>query len=470
MPFTLTQFTIHGLHGERTIRIPIRDNRIVMVGVNGLGKTTVVNLLYLVLSKQWDRALEYDFSAIDIEFNGNRLLIPRKARATTKADAARFRRALSRYFPTSIFHRIIESPEFDILAQGNLLTTSDIAQWAVRLNVAPGTLVKVWQQLTPHRRPFDEAALAEADELLKPALKTNQVLYLPTYRRIEKDLSLIFPDLEEHIQAFNRRRSVEARGGGRSYIELVEFGMEDVETTFRRVRDELNISARVELNSLAGGYLRDVIRGEGHTYDPGLFQDLDENTVVTILNRVEEKTLSETDKQLLRTVIHKIRQNPVQPVAQNEQYIAHFFSKLVAVHKALLSREEAISRFVRVCDKYLTGKQLVYEDKNYKINVLLDSGRPITLRDLSSGEKQIVSLFSHLYLQSEGDAFLLIDEPELSLSVAWQKSLLPDLLETDRCAFLAAVTHSPFIFDNSLEPYAVDLAECIERSPSNELS
>jgi len=42
MSLAIEKFTIRGLHGARDYDIPIRDNKIVMVGVNGLGKTTVV--------------------------------------------------------------------------------------------------------------------------------------------------------------------------------------------------------------------------------------------------------------------------------------------------------------------------------------------------------------------------------------------------------------------------------------------
>jgi hypothetical protein len=41
----------------------------------------------------------------------------------------------------------------------------------------------------------------------------------------------------------------------------------------------------------------------------------------------------------------------------------------------------------------------------------------LAMRTLSSGEKQIVSLFSHLYLSGQQLFFVIIDEPELSLSV-----------------------------------------------------
>jgi ABC-type branched-subunit amino acid transport system ATPase component len=40
----ITRFVIRGLHRSRDYTIEIANNKIVMVGVNGLGKTTVVNL------------------------------------------------------------------------------------------------------------------------------------------------------------------------------------------------------------------------------------------------------------------------------------------------------------------------------------------------------------------------------------------------------------------------------------------
>ena len=75
----------------------------------------------------------------------------------------------------------------------------------------------------------------------------------------------------------------------------------------------------------------------------------------------------------------------------------------------------------------------------------------INFQDLSSGEKQIVSLFSHLFLDDNDSVFVFIDEPELSLSVDWQKSLLPDIATSPKFSGLLATTHSPFVFDNELE-------------------
>ena len=86
----------------------------------------------------------------------------------------------------------------------------------------------------------------------------------------------------------------------------------------------------------------------------------------------------------------------------------------------------------------------------------------LQLRMLSSGEKQIVSLFSHIYLSGDKNYFVIIDEPELSLSVPWQERFLPDIINTERCTGMIAVTHSPFIWENALEPYVHPLSEFVE--------
>lgn len=49
---------------------------------------------------------------------------------------------------------------------------------------------------------------------------------------------------------------------------------------------------------------------------------------------------------------------------------------------------------------------------------------------------------------------VLIDEPELSLSIDWQQKFLPDILKAPSCEQLIAITHSPFTFENELDRYA----------------
>jgi len=78
MSLQLTRFAVFGLHGKFDIDIPIYDNRLILVGVNGLGKTTVVNLIYFLLTAQWGRLLETEFASIAIRVNEQDLEVSRQ--------------------------------------------------------------------------------------------------------------------------------------------------------------------------------------------------------------------------------------------------------------------------------------------------------------------------------------------------------------------------------------------------------
>ena len=77
----------------------------------------------------------------------------------------------------------------------------------------------------------------------------------------------------------------------------------------------------------------------------------------------------------------------------------------------------------------------------------------IPLSSLSSGEQHELVLHYDLLFRVPTNTIVLIDEPELSLHVAWQKRFLPDLLKivdlTDFDAIIA--THSPFIVGDKTE-------------------
>ncbi|WP_455031712.1 AAA family ATPase [Oribacterium sp.] len=86
-----------------------------------------------------------------------------------------------------------------------------------------------------------------------------------------------------------------------------------------------------------------------------------------------------------------------------------------------------------------------------------NDNRKIDLNHLSSGEKQLISLFNYIYLSTVDECMIIIDEPELSLSVEWQESILEDVKKSGKCGSLIAATQSPFIYNNSLKTMARSL-------------
>jgi len=156
------------------------------------------------------------------------------------------------------------------------------------------------------------------------------------------------------------------------------------------------------------------------------------------------------------------------------KFLNYFLNKLGTVIEATRDVERSVEDFISSCNKYLSseeastslsrspivnidGKALRLNRQDLTVHVeTVPGGRRISLDALSSGEKQMISLFAKMFLY-EGDKIVLIDEPELSLSIDWQREILVDVLNAPQCRQVVAITHSPFVFENELEPFAQSL-------------
>ena len=123
-------------------------------------------------------------------------------------------------------------------------------------------------------------------------------------------------------------------------------------------------------------------------------------------------------------------------------YVEDNVSKL-SIFVELLQRVELLLRIVNSRFRNKT----IRADHRQGLVVVGHRGQPLELRALSSGEQQQIVLAYDLLFRVPPNTLVLIDEPELSLHVLWQKRFLPDLLEIVKVAGIDALiaTHSPFI-------------------------
>ena len=79
-----------------------------------------------------------------------------------------------------------------------------------------------------------------------------------------------------------------------------------------------------------------------------------------------------------------------------------------------------------------------------------DKGQFLELADLSSGEQQEVVMLYELLFKVQPGTLVLVDEPELSLHVVWQKEFLDDLFQILKLQDITIIiaTHSPQIINN----------------------
>ncbi|MGX0966050.1 ABC-type transport system involved in cytochrome c biogenesis ATPase subunit [Bradyrhizobium japonicum] len=462
----ISKFEIEGLFGDRDVTLPLEGNALLLVGPNGLGKSSVVNIFYYSISRQWKRLLDYNFERIHITINGDRWSLHRdelsglvEIQKLLSSSPSRLAGLVEKLLRTNLLEEFVsERPPFSFAFRKRFGAILEM----------PASEVSAFHRHLANRLSDEDSLFsgvrAAVEEKLTNAVP-SRVLYLPTYRRIEKDLRDIFPHFDERYRRIaGEVDALQAGRAGSSFLELVSFGMEDVRANVAKVTQGLRDYSLSQYNNLSASYLRDVIKGQATQYTARELNSLTDDDITKILNRVSEAALSADDKVTLRKKIKNIQNKKKNETDVNDRYLAHYFARLVAITSEISERESNIASFISVCNKYIEpSKSIVYDEVSFALKIVDDRERELDLSVLSSGEKQIVSLFSHMYLDDTREQIVVIDEPELSLSVPWQRMFLTDIMRTERTAFLLAVTHSPFVYDNELKPLAVDLRKLTTR-------
>ncbi|MCJ8155745.1 ATP-binding protein [Chryseobacterium sp. SSA4.19] len=75
----LKSFTIKGLFGNRNISIPFKEDVKILIGENGLGKTTALNMLYYTLTSKFFKLKDFDFKTLELSFtDGQKITIDKE--------------------------------------------------------------------------------------------------------------------------------------------------------------------------------------------------------------------------------------------------------------------------------------------------------------------------------------------------------------------------------------------------------
>lgn len=106
--------------------------------------------------------------------------------------------------------------------------------------------------------------------------------------------------------------------------------------------------------------------------------------------------------------------------------------------------------FVRVMNSMFINKDVSISATN-EIMIKTVRGRAMPIRALSSGEKQLLIIMGQALLQDCKPSIFIADEPELSLHVVWQERLVNYIREINPAAQVIFATHSPDIVGKYME-------------------
>lgn len=455
----IERFEITNLNGYKNLALETSHCVKIVAAENGTGKTTLLNALHGALTGKVKSLHALDFSELKIKFHGH--------------DEVRVGK--KDLFPTGIFksinsqaieelksYDISETDLFDLMAtleEDNVLETRETAAYKKVFSRSPYDHDETFDLCM---RAFDDYRDSNAYSgffsQVKEIIKDTKILYLPTFRRIEAEFS-------EYTPKRNRRapwtiRFEEQRpDASTSSDKLIWFGMQDVEEVLDSIKEKIKHTTFTAYSRISAQSLEDLI--SPYSRDPEPIGKDDEDFKVEL--SLVLARIGKTDTETASRISELIESEEINSVKYKS--LRNHLAQLIEIYKQTKVYEQSIENFATAINKYwiasaeesesIIEKKMVFDKlalEVYVENQITQKG--IKLGNLSSGEKQVISIFAKLYLNYSNKYIVLIDEPELSLSLAWQKLFLPDVLEAPTCAQLIAITHSPFIFANQLDPYA----------------
>jgi len=430
-----------------------QDSRVtVLIGINGTGKTTILRMIDRVAKGDFRKLYEEPFGTIGIgsgqaycEFTKMDGCIRARFRSTVKSSWRSYDVPIEfAGSPEKIRKEILDIEE-RIEYQNRRLR-----QLARRSDTED-----IEQQI--FSAEAERAYLAEMQEHLREQYHRSR--YETKRRLVERDTEEEAPAwLNDFLERFHchlisaerlyRRPSVSS--GGRRQRDEPESGSEETVLIYaRRLSKEIRKAQQLhsykslELNQ---NFMDEAFGSVEHHLEPKSWdeykKDLDE--IETVEQQLVSTGLLKGTKRapLPDTLKDRCKEAIVAGV------LATYIKGSKEMYSVFTDLLDKITMFTRLVNGHLTNKQIVIgAEEGYVVK--LEDGSSLELTQLSSGEQHLIVLAYELIFKVKRGTFVLIDEPELSLHVAWQQDFNDDLrvIGNARDLIFLLATHSTAIVD-----------------------
>lgn len=333
------------------------DDLNILTGKNGAGKTTVLRLIWYLISGNIDKIIQtIDFDELDIETN--RFMLNLKVSRQSKL--------------TLIWN----------IGNGEQIKT---------LNMAQSEVEKASQMLN--------------QEILKVSQSST---FFPTFRRIEGGFATDKPlkkEMGELYEAFLQ--------------EKIYHGLENA---FNDLSNYLSVERHQFVTSVSTNDMTRLLTKQYADISERINQLQNELSQFITDRTSNTFSSANTQSEIMEQTLKEI-QTSVDEVKTQKDELLRPFTVLSDTVKEIFQYEG-----IQITDTMTLG----------------DATEAIASEKLSSGEKQMLSFLC--YNAFINNSIILIDEPELSLHVDWQRLLLRILMQQGTQNQFIVATHSPFIY------------------------
>ena len=448
----ITKVSVKKLFGIFDHEIPLKDSRITIIhGPNGIGKTVLLTMIHGLFNSKYEVFYDVPFQEFRVEFDGEESIAVKKETASSQVMPAQDHSNLSiMYCDSGLPYRLRSSEEHERIFHEEIDSIPELRQIGSNLffnRKTDSTLTK--EEVIEIYDHLRSKLYNEPDWLtyIKAEAKVH-TRFIQTQRLQSRQ---IVPANKPFFIPYSIRREIPSIPNS-----AVEEYSDEIVKTIRTTFEEYGELSQARERSFPGR----VIGGSGvRDFDRDLYDKLK----VLESKRVElmELGLLEKDKDV--PDIPKLDEALEGSDKAQEELAKVFFSTYIQDVEEKLSVFDEISEQLRILTEIINERfkfKTLMVNKSDGFIFVAQDGEKIPITNLSSGEQHELILFYQLLFHVQPNSLILIDEPELSLHVVWQRNFLKDLqrIVKLRKFDVLVATHSPQIVHDKWD-WMVDLDE-----------
>lgn len=449
----ITKVSVKKLFGVFDHEIPLKDSRITIIhGPNGFGKTVLLTMIHGLFNSKYKIFSDIPFEEFRIEFEDDEGIYiqpfleddDQERDDTSTPYAIRPYQAVDE--PPYVFiirhlqgGEVVDEPSYvsDVQASEFRREVDSIPEldrigsnrW---LNVHTGSILTMEGAIETYN--LGSKLYSKSDPKWFKQIKKK---ISTTFIQAQRLQSQMIPDPS---RSFYRRREALAAIG-----PAVEEYSSEIVKKIRTTSDVYEKQSQVKERSFPGR----VIGGSSYPK----FRDLYERLAELESKRKDFMELGLLDVDKNTPDIPQLSSEQENTGRDLEDLAEKFFSTYVQDIEDKLSEFDEISKQLRLLKEIINNR---FQHKQFTINkqggfiILSSDNDSIPIASLSSGEQHELVLFYRLLFHVQPNSLILIDEPELSLHVDWQRNFLNDIQRiTELRDFdVLMATHSPMIIQD----------------------
>lgn len=473
----IIKIKVKSLFGLFDYDIPLNDNGVtILIGVNGSGKSTIFKILHNILNEKFYNILDVDFKLFEIYFEGGDII--KCERRVHSADI------------TNLSLNVKETKRlenYDKFCSGiqNIWNQSKILEYFL-ISISSKKVTRNHKLISSEININKSEVNYEVNEITGE-LKLNFDELATESRFIETQrLQLNYTDFDNHTTTFYERNYLPPRKQLRLGPHFEDYDVPISKSRIQEYADDLSgiIKAKrsnyfaqsqdvekktlseylgktnIDITTIAFGELKDIENN---------LSEMDDYIIklskLGIYNPAEMSLIK--DSKLLYGILEGIKKylqkegNKVNPSNFNKLLNYSIKCSLLKLYtENMKKRLEIFEELVTKIEIFTTHINTLFEYKEMKVDLEkgfifhlndgLEKGRIINPIDLSAGEQHEVVLNYELIFKTDKNSVILVDEPEISLHMLWQRRFIDNLLDIAKKNSLNIIvaTHSPDIVMN----------------------